>query len=128
MAWNMSSERPIYLQLVDRIKRQIVSGAYAPGDKFPSVREIAMTAAVNPNTMQKALAALESEGLLIGSRTSGRTVTEDEDLISSVKMQIAEEEYDRFYTSMCEIGLDDDQIADLMKEFKKRKTSKGGVS
>ncbi|MBQ7199990.1 MAG: GntR family transcriptional regulator, partial [Eubacterium sp.] len=97
MAWDLSGERPIYIQLVERISRQIASGAYKPGDKFPSVRELALEAAVNPNTMQRAMAALEADGLLITSRTSGRTVTEDMTLIESVKKNIAVSEYNSFY-------------------------------
>ena len=58
MSWNLSKERPIYIQLVEQIKLQILSGHYRPGERFPSVRELATEAAVNPNTMQKALASL----------------------------------------------------------------------
>lgn len=118
MPWNMSSERPIYLQLVDRIKRQIAAGKYSPGDRFPSVRDLALEAAVNPNTMQRALSALESDGLLITSRTAGRTVTTEEVLIKTMKEQIATEEYERFYRSMKELGYDDDGIQEFIKEVK----------
>ena len=78
MSWNLSKDRPIYLQLVEQIKLQILSGTYSFGERFPSVRELATEAAVNPNTMQKALSALEQEGLLVDSRTNGRYVTTDE--------------------------------------------------
>ena len=114
MAWDLSGERPIYIQLVERISRQIASGAYKPGDKFPSVRELALEAAVNPNTM----AALEADGLLITSRTSGRTVTEDMTLIESVKKNIAVSEYNSFYNSMKELGYSDDEILRFVKETK----------
>ncbi len=118
MPWTMSSERPIYLQLVDRIKRQIAAGTYSPGDRFPSVRELALEAAVNPNTMQRALAALEADGLLITSRTAGRTVTTEEVLIRKMKEQIATEEYERFYQSMRELGYDDEGIREFIREAK----------
>ena len=59
MAWNLDSDRPIYAQLLERIQLQIVSGTYGPGDKLPSVRELAAEASVNPNTMQKAFAELD---------------------------------------------------------------------
>ena len=62
MAWNLDSDRPIYAQLLERIQLQIVSGIYAPGDKLPSVRDLAAEASVNPNTMQKAFAELERSG------------------------------------------------------------------
>lgn len=89
MSWNLSKDRPIYLQLVEQIKLQILSGTYPCGTHFPSVRELATEAAVNPNTMQKALSVLEQEGLLIGSRTNGRSVTSDETLIRLMREEIA---------------------------------------
>lgn len=118
MAWELSNDRPIYIQLVERITRQIVSGAYKPGDRFPSVRELALEAAVNPNTMQRAMAALEAEGLLITSRTAGRTITEDEALIAAVKKKIATVEYYNFYSSMKELGYNDEEIIRFVKETK----------
>ena len=127
MPWTMSSERPIYLQLVDRIKRQIVAGTYGPGERFPAVRELALEAAVNPNTMQRALAALEAEGLLITSRTAGRTVTSEEAVIKDMKEKIAEEEYERFYQSMKELGYDDEGIREFIKNAKTPDV-KGGQS
>ena len=68
MPWNLDNNRPIYLQLVERIQMDIVSGVYHAGDKLPSVRELAADAAVNPNTMQKALSELEGSGLLYALR------------------------------------------------------------
>ena len=59
MAWELDADRPIYAQLVERIQKEIVSGKYQPGEKLPSVRDLAAVAAVNPNTMQKAFAELE---------------------------------------------------------------------
>ena len=127
MAWDLSSERPIYIQLVERITRQIASGAYKPGDRFPSVRELALEAAVNPNTMQRAMAALEADGLLITSRTAGRMVTEDMALIESVKKGIAVSEYNSFYRSMKELGYSDDEIVRFVRETKPE-SEKGGRS
>ena len=118
MAWDMSSERPIYIQLVERITRQIASGVYSPGDRFPSVRELALEAAVNPNTMQRAMAALEADGLLVTSRTAGRTVTDDTALIETVKKNLAMSEYGNFYRSMRELGYSDDEIVRFVKETK----------
>lgn len=68
MAWTLDSDRPIFLQIVERIQMDIISGAYQPGDKLPSVRELAGIAAVNPNTMQKALSELERTGLVYSHR------------------------------------------------------------
>ena len=67
MPWNLDSDRPIFLQIVERLESDIVSGKYAPGEKLPAVRELAVEAAVNPNTMQKACAELERIGLTLGA-------------------------------------------------------------
>ena len=72
MPWNLDNERPIYLQLMERIQRDIISGVYKTGDRLPSVRDLAMDAAVNPNTMQKALSELERSGLVYSHRTYGK--------------------------------------------------------
>ena len=64
MAWNLNSDRPIFLQIVERIEMDIISGKYQPGDKLPSVRDLAAEAAVNPNTRQKAFQELEHTGLV----------------------------------------------------------------
>lgn len=77
MAWELDSDRPIFIQIVERIQMEIISGKYSPGDKLPSVRDLAAVAAVNPNTMQKALTELERTGLVYSQRTSGRFITED---------------------------------------------------
>ena len=82
MPWNLDSDRPIYLQLMERIQHDIISGTYKPGDKLPSVRELAMEASVNPNTMQKALSELERIGTLppykrtiyYGGRNNDKTI------------------------------------------------------
>ena len=81
MAWQFDGNRPIYAQLVEHIQYDIVSGVYPPGEKLPSVRELATLAAVNPNTMQKALAELETDGLIFTQRTAGRFVTQDVEAI-----------------------------------------------
>ena len=90
MAWNLEDGRPIYAQLVERLQVRIVSGRYGPGERLPSVRELAAEASVNPNTMQKAFAELEKSGLILTQRTNGRTVTEDEALIQRSRQRLAE--------------------------------------
>lgn len=85
MAWKLDSDRPIYAQILEIIQMQIISGKYQPGDKIPSVRELAADAGVNPNTMQKALSELERSGLILTQRTSGRTVTDDMELIQKMR-------------------------------------------
>ena len=89
MPWNLDDDRPIYLQLMERIQHDIVSGTYQPGDKLPSVRDLAVDAAVNPNTMQKALSELERCGLVYSQRTSGRFITDNADLIRQMPLSLA---------------------------------------
>lgn len=115
MGWNIESDRPVYLQLVEQFKRKIIAGEYEAGDRVPSVRELAADAAVNPNTMQKALAELERTGLMYTQRTSGRFITEDRELIQSLKKEIALEQIDTFIHNMAAIGIDKQEILRLFQ-------------
>lgn len=124
MAWDLDSDRPIYAQLLERIQLQIVSGAYGPGDKLPSVRELAATASVNPNTMQKAFAELERSGLIITRRTSGRFVTEDTQMITQIRTDLAREEINAFILKMKGLGFDSQDIIRLL-EAASSETKKG---
>ena len=85
MKMEFTSSTPIYIQIIDEIKREIVSGDRKPGSKVEPVRDMAQSMGVNPNTVQRAFAQLEREGLMFTERTSGRYITTDEGLISSVK-------------------------------------------
>ena len=116
MAWDLDADRPIYAQLVERIQMQIVSGQYLPGGKLPSVRDLAAIAAVNPNTMQKAFAELERSGLIMTQRTSGRTVTEDEEMIRKIRAELAREHVDMFFAKMKELGYSEQDAVDLVKK------------
>lgn len=110
MSWAFDNGRPIYAQLVEKLQARIIAGIYKPGDRIPSVRELASEAAVNPNTMQKALMELERSGMIITQRTSGRVVTEDETLIDSMKDDMAKAQIHLFFDSMKELGFRDDEI------------------
>ncbi len=116
MTWNLDNSLPIYLQLIDRIQRDIISGRYKPGDKLPSVRELAVEAAVNPNTMQKALSELERGGLVYSQRTSGRFITEDEELLKELKKERAERYLKEFIENMHNLGLKDEDIRILFED------------
>ncbi len=82
---DFDTNKPIYLQIVEEIKGRIIGARYAPGEKLPSVRDFAAELSVNPNTMQRALAQLENEGLIYTERTSGRFVSKDIVIIESIK-------------------------------------------
>jgi DNA-binding transcriptional regulator YhcF (GntR family) len=105
MEYVFDNERPIYIQLVDMIRIDIVSGKFQKGQKIPSVRELALIMKVNPNTMQKALAELENEKLIYTERTNGKYVTEDEKLIENVKKELAQEKVNNYLNSMKNIGI-----------------------
>ena len=115
MAWKLDSDRPIYVQLVDKIQMQIISGHYLPGGKLPSVRELAAEAAVNPNTMQKAFAELERSGLIITQRTNGRTVTEDAKMIKDIREKLAEEQIMVFLENMKKLGFTEQEIISIIE-------------
>jgi len=117
--WELDSERPVYIQLIEKLKADIISGYYKPGDKLPSVRELAAQALVNPNTMQKALSELERTGLIYTHRTSGRFITSDESIIRKLKEEAAVEQVREFTSSMKQLGFKLDQIIELVAKLLK---------
>lgn len=106
MDYIFDNERPIYIQLVEKLRTQIVSGELKQGERIPSVRELALTARVNPNTMQKALVELENEGLVYTERTNGKFITKNKELIDSLKKELAKEKVINFLKDMKNIGID----------------------
>ncbi len=119
MAWDLNSDRPIYSQIVEIIQMQIVSGYYKPGDKLPSVRELAAIACVNPNTMQKAFSELERSGLIITQRTSGRLVTGDINMINGIQQDLAKAQIQIFFDKMTELGFEREEIMTLLENTTK---------
>lgn len=115
MSWKLDSDRPIYTQIVERLKIQIVSGEYGPGSRLPSVRDLAMEAGVNPNTMQRAYTELERQGLVATHRSSGRQVTEETAMIKNTKNELAAEQVREFIKRMGELGFDQKEIISLIK-------------
>lgn len=114
MAWNLDDSRPIYLQIVDLIKTNIAADVYQPGEKLPSVRDLAAEASVNPNTMQKALSELERCGLVYTQRTSGRFITEDTAKMAEIKEQLAKEQIQLFLKNMEQLGFQKEDIRRLL--------------
>lgn len=114
MSWTLDNDRPIYLQLMERIQRDIIAGVYQPGDKLPSVRYLALEAAVNPNTMQKALSELERSGLVYSQRTSGRFITEDTEMLTQMKKELATEHIQEFFQKMEQLGFSRAELLTLV--------------
>ena len=106
MEFVFDNTTPIYIQLVEQLKLHIISGRLSPGEKLPSVRELAMMTKVNPNTMQKALTELEETGLIRTERTNGKFVTEDTALIGNFRAEYAREITEKYLSAMKNIGLD----------------------
>ena len=117
MPWNLDNNRPIYLQLVERIQMDIVSGVYHAGDKLPSVRELAADAAVNPNTMQKAFTELERSGLVYTQRTTGRYITEDQERSSRVREELARECTQSYLSNIRRLGYEREQALALAQKI-----------
>ena len=115
MAWSFSAGKPIYLQVLDRILLGIFNGTYPSGSKLPTVRDIAVEAAVNPNTVQRAMTEAEETKLVFTRRGDGRYVTEDEALIREARTRFAKEEAGGFILSMRSLGLTDDEILSLIE-------------
>lgn len=119
MPWILDSDRPIFIQIIEKIQTDIISGLYKPGDKLPSVRELAQEAAVNPNTMQKALSELERTGLVYSQRTSGRFITEDITMIDNLKSELAKEIVAQFLENMQKLGFQKEEVISLLEETSK---------
>lgn len=113
---------PIYTQLVERLKNAIVSGQYAPGDKIPSVRDLALHYGVNPNTLQRALAKLEDLSLLYTERTSGRYVTQDVAIINALKADVPYQLTQKYVQDMTHAGISQDQLIPYLTNHLKEDT------
>ena len=114
MDWQFDNSMPIYTQLVYKIELAIVSGEFVRGQRLSAVRDRAAEAGVNPNTMQRALAAMEEEGLLTSQRNTGRYVTQDTDQIAATRNRLAERELAFFQKKMKQLGYSGQEITQLL--------------
>ena len=117
MTFIFDNERPIYVQLVEQLRIAVVSGAYEPGERLPSVRELALAAKVNPNTMQRALTELEGENLIFTERTNGKFVTQDGAVIEAAKKSLAREKVRRYLSDMKNIGASFEDAVNYLSEL-----------
>jgi DNA-binding transcriptional regulator YhcF (GntR family) len=116
MAWKFRSGLALTAQIVDRLRADILKGVYQSGGSFPTVRQLAYDAGVNPNTMQKALILLEKEGLLITNSTVGRTVTGDESVLAEARHKALESFTTNIVKEAKNMSLD---INELIKSIEK---------
>ena len=125
MAWQFTSNRPIYQQIIDEIELRILNGTYEQGMRLPSVRDLAMTAAVNPNTMQRALSELENQGLITTQRNTGRTVTTDEAAIKQARQTKADGFAETFLLQMKALGLTKEEVLTQLAEKEEKGEENG---
>ena len=126
MAWELDNNRSIYSQLVDVILRRIITGAYPAGSRLDSVRDLAGEAGVNPNTMQRALMELERTGMITTQRTSGKYVTENQEMIDGVREKMAKSAVEKLMTEMNLLGFDEDDVIEIIRREKDERDN--GVS
>ena len=117
MEWNFKNGIPIYTQIIDEMTMRIASGSYGPGEKLPSVRDLAMDAGVNPNTMQRALAELERRGLVFSERTSGRFVTKEDGVLKELHEDLAKKYFEELAEKLRKIGMTGEEIAGAVKRW-----------
>ena len=117
MTWKFTDDIPIYLQIIEMMKMDIVSGKYKSGDKLPAVRDLAMEVGVNPNTVQTAFAELERQGLVQSERTSGRFVSIDEKGIEELRSDISDNYIAEMFANLRKLGMDDQMIRNAVKHW-----------
>ena len=116
MAWIFNDEKPIYLQMTERIERMIAAGEYKPGESVMSVRELALQAAVNPNTAQRAMSELERRGLLATTRNMPRCVTCDIAAIENMRERIILEAAEAYAETVCQLHADEVRALETVRD------------
>ena len=114
MSWSFSPHRPVYYQVAERIRKSILSGEYPPGAQIPSVRQLALEAAVNPNTIQHAFSELEDRGLIESRGTVGRFVTENTEIIEECRKYEAEVLVDGIIKKASELKISAEDIVRMI--------------
>lgn len=118
MSWKFNDNQPIYKQISEELEKEVISGVYQPGDQLPSVRDLAMQAGVNPNTMQKGLMNAEQDRIIYSDRTRGRFVTDDQSIIDSLRQKISKAMIRDFFNNMRSLGIDDDSIVMAVTDWR----------
>jgi len=118
LAWKFTSDKPVYLQIADRLTKSVLSGEYKPGEQIPSVRQLALEAAVNPNTIQHAFTELENNGLVISKNTLGRFVTDDTSILENCRNDLAKRLVKEFMQNMNHLSITTEQAIKIIEEAK----------
>ena len=120
MAWQFNNHDAVFIQIANRLRSEIVCGKYPQGSQIPSVRQLAFEAAVNPNTMQKALACLEQDGLLHTHGTAGRFVTSDTAVFAAVREKLLRDTVRRWLEQAESLNISTDELINYIKEEAKK--------
>ena len=123
MEWDIRNDQPIYTQLIQQVTLAILSGTFPCGGRLPPVREMAAEAGVNPNTMQRAMAQLDQDGLTRADRTAGRLVTRDTGILDAVRRAEAQVAVQQFFDAMAELGYSRQEAAELIGEENHERTA-----
>lgn len=115
MEYIFDNIRPIYIQIIEYVKLDIISNRLKKGDKIPSVREYATQMKVNPNTVQKALTELERYGLIYTERTNGKYVTNDDILIKKIREELIDNKIDCLFNDLINLGINKNEIIEYLK-------------
>ena len=119
MNWEFNDDMPIYLQIIDIIKAKIASGELKQKEKLKSVRELALEAGVNPNTMQKAMTELERQGIVYSQRTSGRFISEGGEVMSNLKKELQQQYIEQFVENMKKLGIEPNETLNYLNDYLK---------
>ena len=125
MAWQFNSHQAVFVQIAERLRRDIVNGVYPPDGQIPSVRQLAFDAAVNPNTMQKALTVLEEEGLLCSRGTVGRFVTSDVATLDAARESVRQASVHRLLEEIRALGMTVPELIEYIKKEEERDEHSG---
>ncbi len=117
MKWNLDKKRPLCPQICEQICVWIANQTLKTGERLPSVRELALQAGVNPNTVQHSLESLEMQGILYSVRGSGWFVSDDAALAETTVKKLLRDKTATFFAEMQALGLDENQIKNYVKEF-----------
>jgi len=109
--------RPIYLQIIDEVKRQIAAGILKPGDKMPSQRDLAVQLQVNANTVQRAYREMELLGLVETLRGQGTFIRQDESIVEGTRVEMVSQLLEDFISAMHSLGYGEEAIVELVQAY-----------
>lgn len=116
MSWQFNHTEAVFLQIANRLRADILNGKYLPDEQVPSVRHLAAEAAVNPNTVQKALTLLEEEGILYTKGTVGRFITSDEATLDTAREKMRRESVRRWLNEARTLGISPEELINYIQK------------